>query len=241
MKVAHFDCSSGAGGDMILGALLDAGLDLLHLKQELARLHLSHYDLQVKKVRRRGVTASHAVITVEEDHHHDRRFRDIKGIIDGSGLPRVVKDGSIRIFRRLAEVEAEVHDTCINGVHFHEVGAVDAIIDIVGAVVGLYEFGIQKITCSPIHVGSGTVRCAHGVLPVPAPATARLIKDVPFYSTEVTGELLTPTGAAILTTVTSAYCAAPGMEVERTGYGAGQADLPIPNVLCLTMGRSTAA
>lgn len=240
MKIAYFDCSSGASGDMMLGALLDAGLDLQHLKRELAQMRLSHYDLSVEKVAKHEIWASQAVVAVDAHHHHEhhRTFQDIKGIIAESGLQRAVKRRSIAIFQRLAEAEAEVHDTTVNGVHFHEVGAVDAIVDIVGSVIGLEALGIEKVTCSPLHVGSGTVKCAHGILPVPAPATARLIKDVPCYATEVVGELLTPTGAAILTTISAGFGPMPAMEVECTGCGAGQADLPIPNLLRVFIGKS---
>ncbi|MHC1745105.1 MAG: nickel pincer cofactor biosynthesis protein LarC [Syntrophobacteraceae bacterium] len=240
MKIAYFDCFSGASGDMILGALLDAGLSLDHLAGELARLHLSHYDIQAQKVSRRGLGGTQAVVAVDDDHHryHSRHLSDIEAIIAGSGLHEDVKRKSIAIFRRLAEAEAKVHRTSVEAIHFHEVGAMDAIMDVVGAVAGLAALGIEKVHCSPLHVGSGTVQCAHGTLPVPAPATAELIRGFPSYSTGVCGELLTPTGAAILTTLASGFGPMPAMAIERIGYGAGTLDPPVPNLLRVLIGET---
>jgi uncharacterized protein (TIGR00299 family) protein len=239
MKIAYFDCFSGASGDMILGALMDAGLSPETLKTELAKLDLTHYDLQLKKVVKRGLGGSQAVVIVDEEHHHHhRRLSHIEEIITTSRLDEWVKQKSVRIFRRLAEAEAKVHRTTIENIHFHEVGAMDAIIDVVGAVAGLTAMGIQKIYCSPLHLGTGTVECAHGTLPVPAPATAELVKGLPVYSTGVAGELLTPTGAAILTTLASDFGPMPAMSVECLGYGAGTADPPIPNLLRVSIGET---
>jgi len=238
MKVAYFDCFAGASGDMILGALMDAGLELELLKGELAKLHLTHYDLQVKKVAKRGIGGSQAVVSVHEDHHHHHRhLHDIEEIIDKSDLKESVKRKSIEIFTRLAEAEAKVHQTTIEQIHFHEVGAMDAIIDVVGAVAGLAALGIEKVYCSPLHVGTGTVECAHGTLPVPAPATAELIRGKPIYSTGVEGELLTPTGAAILTTLSSDFVPMPAMTLENVGYGAGTSEPAIPNLLRVAIGE----
>ena len=239
MKVAYFDCFAGASGDMILGALMDAGLELELLKGELAKLHLTHYDLQVKKVAKRGIGGSQALVSVDEDHHHHhhRHLHDIEEIIDKSDLKESIKRKSIEIFTRLAEAEAKVHQTTIEQIHFHEVGAMDAIIDVVGAVAGLAALGIEKVYCSPLHVGTGTVECAHGTLPVPAPATAELIRGKPIYSTGVEGELLTPTGAAILTTVSSGFGPMPSMTLEEIGYGAGTSEPAIPNLLRVAIGE----
>lgn len=241
MRIAYFDCFSGASGDMILGALLDAGLNLDDLAGDLSRLHLSHYDIRAQKVTRRGLAGTQAVVAVDDDHHrhHSRHLSDIEAIISGSDLPQDVKCKSLAVFQRLAEAEAKVHRTSIEAIHFHEVGAMDAIIDVVGAVAGLTALGIEKVFCSPLHVGSGTVRCAHGTLPVPAPATAELIRGFPSYSTGVCGELLTPTGAAILTTLASGFGPMPAMAIDRIGYGAGTQDPPVPNLLRLLMGEST--
>ena len=240
MKIAYFDCFSGASGDMILGALLDAGLPLVLLKRELAKLGLSHYDVQVEEVTKKGLSGSQAVVTIEQDHHdhHHRHLSDIVEIIEQSSLDSDIKQDSINIFTRLANAEAKVHGTSVEEIHFHEVGAMDAIIDVVGAVIGLKALGIKKIICSPLHVGTGTIECAHGVLPVPAPATAELLLGKPVYATGVQGELVTPTGAAILTTLADGFGPMPTMTVERIGHGAGTADRSISNLLRLSVGSS---
>lgn len=238
MKIAYFDCFAGASGDMILGALLDAGLTIERLREEIAKLHLSHYELHVEKVVKKGIGGSQAHIVIDQDHHHHhhRHLSHIRDIIDKSDLDGSVKEKSAAIFGRLAEAEARVHRSSVESVHFHEVGAMDAIIDVVGGVIGLHALGIEKIFCSPLHVGCGTVECAHGTLPVPAPATAELIKGKPVYSTGVEGELLTPTGAAILTTLSSGFGPMPAMTVQQIGYGAGTSEPAIPNLLRVTIG-----
>ena len=240
MKIAYFDCFAGASGDMILGSLLDAGLELERLKAELARLHLTHYDLQVEKVVKNGIGGSQALVVVDESHHHHhhRKLADIESIIAQSDLEHSIRQKSILIFTRLAEAEAKVHRTTPAQIHFHEVGAMDAIIDVVGAVAGIAAFGVQKIVCSPLHLGSGTIECAHGTLPVPAPATAELVKGKPVYSIGITGELLTPTGAAILTTLASDFGPLPAMTVEKIGYGAGTSEPGLPNLLRLMIGQT---
>ena len=240
MKIAYFDCFSGASGDMILGAMLDAGLSLEHLQQELAKLGLSHYDVRKAAVVKNGISGSQALVHVEQDHHHHhhRHLADITAIIEKSTLAPAVKRDSIRIFNRLAEAEAKVHNTSRESIHFHEVGAMDAIIDVVGGVIGLHALGIDAIICSPLHVGCGTVECAHGTLPVPAPATAELIRGRPIYSSGVQGELLTPTGAAILTTMADDFGPLPSMTVESIGHGAGTADRSIANMLRVFIGSA---
>ncbi len=241
MNIAYFDCFSGASGDMILGALLDAGLPLETLQAEIAKLGLDHYDLSVEKVVKKGMGGSQAMVSVDEDHHHHhhRHLHHIEKIIGGSKLGDRVKGDSLKIFHRLAEAEAKVHRTSVDKIHFHEVGAMDAIIDVVGSAAGFAALGIDEIHCSPLHVGSGTVECAHGTLPVPAPATMELIQGVPIYSTGVTGELLTPTGAAILTTLASGFGPMPAMTVDKIGYGAGTSEPAIPNLLRLCLGRAS--
>jgi pyridinium-3,5-bisthiocarboxylic acid mononucleotide nickel chelatase len=238
MKIAYFDCFSGASGDMILGSLLDAGLPLTVLKEGLAKLGLSHYDVQVAKVVKKGLSGSQALVMIEQDHHHHRNLENIEEIIEKSSLHPEIKRDSIRIFTRLAQAEAKVHDTTVESIHFHEVGAMDAIIDVVGAVIGLKALGIEKVFCSPLHVGTGTLICAHGELPVPAPATAELLKGKPIYATGVRGELVTPTGAAILTTLAEGFGPMPTMTVESIGYGAGTADRSISNLLRLFTGTT---
>ena len=241
MKIAYFDCFSGASGDMILGSLLDAGLSLERLKAELAKLHLGHYDIGLEKVTKRGIAGSQAIVTVEEDHHHHhhRHLSDIRAVIEASELGDGIKKKALAIFMRLAEAEAKVHQTTIESIHFHEVGAMDAIIDIVGAVAGLAAIGVEEFYCSALNVGSGTVECAHGTLPVPAPATAELIQGFPVYSSGVEGELLTPTGAAILTTLAKGFGDMPAMVPEAVGYGAGNRDTAVANLLRVTVGQAT--
>jgi uncharacterized protein (TIGR00299 family) protein len=240
LKIAYFDCFAGASGDMILGALMDAGLSIERLREEIAKLQLTHYALDVTKVVKKGIGGSQAQIVIDQDHHdhHHRHLSHIRDMIAASELDEKVKTRSTDIFVRLAEAEARVHRSTLEAVHFHEVGAIDAIIDVVGAVVGLAALGIDKVFCSPLHVGSGTIECAHGILPVPAPATAELIKGRPAYSTGVDGELLTPTGAAILTTLASGFGPMPAMTVNQVGYGAGTADPAIPNLLRVTIGEA---
>ncbi len=240
MKIAYFDCFSGASGDMILGALMDAGLGVDRLMEELSKLGLSHFEVRTEKVVKKGIGGSRAIVEIDDHHHHHhhRHLEDIEEIIGTSGLDEAVKQKSLKIFRRLAEAEAKVHRTTVERIHFHEVGAMDAIIDVVGGVAGLAAMGIERIYCSPLHVGSGTVECAHGILPVPAPATAELIKGRPFYSTGVVGELLTPTGAAILTTLSSDFGPFPAMSMEEIGYGAGTSEVDIPNLLRVFIGEA---
>ena len=238
MKIAYFDCFSGVSGDMILGALVDAGLEMERLKVELARLPLSGYTLSAETVRRRGLRGTHVEVGVSEEGV-ERHLHEIEEIIEGSDLPDEVKARGMAIFRRLAEAEARVHGIPVERVHFHEVGAMDAIVDVVGAVVGLWLLGIEHVYASPVHVGRGTVECAHGTLPVPAPATQELLRGVPIYGRDVDAELVTPTGAAILTTLAERFGAAPPMRVEQVGYGAGSRDLPLPNLLRVSIGETT--
>jgi uncharacterized protein (TIGR00299 family) protein len=239
MRLAYFDCFSGASGDMILGALLDAGLPLERLLCELSKLRLSHYRINVEKVVKNGIGGSRAIVEIDESHHyhHHRRLEHIEEIINTSGLDDGIKEKSTLIFRRLAEAEARVHRTTVDQIHFHEVGAMDAIIDVVGGVAGLAALEIDRVYCSPFNVGGGTVQCAHGLLPVPAPATAELIRGRPFYSTSACGELLTPTGAAILTTLCRDFGPSPAMTLENIGYGAGTRQTEMPNLLRLTIGQ----
>jgi len=237
MRIAHFDCFSGISGNMVLGALVDAGLDVERLKAELAKLPVSGYALRVEEVHRHGLRGMHVEVEVSEQGV-ERHLHEIEEIIHGSDLPEAVKDRSVAIFRRLAKAEAQVHGMPVDHVHFHEVGAMDAIVDVVGAAVGLWLLGIEDITTSPVHVGRGTITCAHGTLPVPAPATQELLRGVPIYGRDVEAELVTPTGAAILTTLVEQFDYAPPMQVEQVGYGAGTQDLPHPNLLRVSIGET---
>jgi uncharacterized protein (TIGR00299 family) protein len=239
MKAAYFECFAGAAGDMILGSLLDAGLDLEKLKEEIAKLGLSHYDIQAERVMKCDIAGTKARITYDESHHghHHRNLHHITEIVETSSLDNRIKDKSLAVFRRLAEAEARAHNTTVDKIHFHEVGAVDAIIDVVGSVAGLNALGIDVVCCSRLRVGSGSAQCAHGAIPIPAPATCELIKGKPVYSDGVKGELLTPTGAAILTTLATSFGLMPPMTPDKVGYGAGTADLPIPNMLRVVIGE----
>ncbi len=241
MKIAYFDCFAGASGDMILGALLDAGLPLEQLQAEVAKLAIEKCGVDAERILKKGISGTRALVSIDQAYHghHHRHLSHIKEIILSSALDPVVKDRSVSIFTRLAEVEAHVHNVDVEEVHFHEVGAVDTIIDVVGAVAGFHLLGIEKLFCSPLHLGSGTVTCSHGMLPVPAPATALLVQGKPVYATEVKGELLTPTGAAILTTLCSGFGPMPPMCIERIGYGAGTLDPGIPNLLRISIGNTS--
>jgi len=242
MTLAYFDSFSGISGDMTLGALVDAGLPIEVLRSELAKLGLPGYTLTSEKVKRSGLAATKVHVVLEEKEQPARHLSGIQRIISGSSLSPVVKTKSQSIFQRLAEVEAKVHGTTPEKVHFHEVGAVDALVDIVGSVIGLEHLGITEIIGSPLNVGSGTVHSAHGKLPVPAPATVELLRGIPLYSSSIAFELTTPTGAAIISTLAASFGPLPRMKVDRIAYGAGNKDLPgQPNVLRLILGEAVAA
>jgi uncharacterized protein (TIGR00299 family) protein len=240
MKTLYFDCFAGASGDMILGAAVAAGVDPNHLREQLSLLPVSGFSLDVETVNRAGLSATYARVETAHEHSH-RSLTDIKQIIHGSDLADVVKQRAVQIFTRLAEAEARVHNEPVDHVHFHEVGALDAIVDVVGAAICFDDLKIERFVCSPLHVGSGMVKMAHGHFPIPPPAVAELLKGVPFYATEIKGELLTPTGAAIITTVCTEYGPIPQMTSEATGYGAGTREYPdFPNVLRVILGETEA-
>jgi uncharacterized protein (TIGR00299 family) protein len=238
MTLAYFDCFSGISGDMTLGALVDAGLPLEVLRAELAKLDLTGYTLSSEKVRRSGISSTKVHVVLDEKEQPARHLADISRIINGSSLSPVIQQKSLAIFHRLAEVEAKVHGTTPDRVHFHEVGAVDALVDIVGSVIGLEHLGITEIIGSPVNVGSGTVHTAHGKLPVPAPATVELLRSIPLYSSSITFELTTPTGAAIISTLAASFGLLPQMKISRIAHGAGNKDFSgQPNVLRLMIGE----
>ncbi len=241
MKLAYFDCFSGASGDMILGALVDAGCNASAVEAGLRRLPIEGWRLGVAKVKKKGIAASKVSVESHEHHAH-RSLGAILEIIARADLPTGVKERASAIFQRLGEAEARIHSVPVEQIHFHEVGAVDAIIDIVGACIGFELLGLERFACSPLNVGGGVVKAAHGVMPVPAPATADLLRNAPTYSSGIERELVTPTGAAILTTVCSEFGAQPRMRVSAIGYGAGTADLDEQaNVLRLFVGESVGA
>jgi uncharacterized protein (TIGR00299 family) protein len=238
MRTLYFDCFAGISGDMILGALVDLGIDRELLEDQLSHIGISGYELEFSKVDRSGISASKVTVRTGHEHHH-RHLSDILKIIDGARLEGEVKARASEIFTLLAKAEAKVHDVPVERIHFHEVGAVDAIVDVIGACIGFQRLGIERFFCSALHVGSGTVEMAHGRFPVPPPAVAELLKGAPIYSTEILGELVTPTGAAIVRTVSEGFGPMPVMRVTGTGYGAGSREYPrFPNVLRLLMGET---
>ena len=241
MRTLYFDCFAGASGNMILGALLALGVDRDELVSKLKLLDIADFDLEIGAVDRSGISATHVEVKVPHEHVH-RHLNNIEKIIDDSGLSRSVKDRAKQIFGRLAQAEAKIHGIDVQKVHFHEVGAMDAIIDVVGACIGFEMLGIQAFVCSKIHVGSGFAKMAHGTFPVPPPAVAELLTGTPIYSTEIEGELITPTGAAIISTLCDSYGRIPEIIVEQAGYGAGSRQYKdFPNVLRLMIGETVDA
>ena len=268
MKIAYFDCFAGISGDMVLGALIDAGLDPVLLKSELAKLNLHGVEIDFQPASKHAIAATQAQVRLgdtpispEQEHHleldgeqagheheHDHghggghghhHLEDILALIRTSELDRQVKDTSTRIFERLASAEAQVHGAPPDQVHLHEVGAIDAVVDVVGAVAGLHLLGVDRVYSSPLRFGTGFVRCAHGRYPVPVPGVLALCADVPCEQTDIHSELVTPTGAAILTTVASSFGSAPPFRQTHVGYGAGRRDLEeLTNLLRLRVGET---
>ncbi len=237
MKAVYFDCFAGIAGDMIVGAMLDAGLPFELLEAELKKLNIDGWKISANQVNKHGITATKFNVHIENNHHHHRNLHDIVRIIDKSTLDNAVKQTALKIFKRLAVAEAKVHGTTVEEIHFHEVGAVDAIIDIVGASIGIQRLGVERVIASPITTGTGFVNCAHGKIPVPAPAAVELLHGVPYRHGDIPYEMATPTGAAILTTICSEFGSMPEMITERVGYGAGDRELPIPNLLRIHIGE----
>jgi len=223
---------------MILGALVAAGVDPSALRQQLSLLGVDGFNINFETVDRSGLSATYAHVETAHEHKH-RHLSDIRTIIEASGVSESAKSLAIQIFTRLAEAEARVHNEPVDHVHFHEVGALDAIVDIVGAAICFDLLKIDRFVCSPLHVGSGMIQIAHGRFPVPPPAVAELLQGVPFYATDIQGELLTPTGAAIITTVCKEFGPIPRMTTEVTGYGAGTRQYKdFPNVLRVLLGET---
>ena len=238
MKLAYFDCFSGISGDMALGALVDAGCDVERLRAELRGLQVPGWELSAEKVWKNGMAATYVRVKSADQQKH-RSLSTILEILQKSQLAPQVRDRAAAIFQKLGEAEARVHDVPIEKIHFHEVGAVDAIVDIVGACIGFGALGVERFACSPLNVGGGTAQMAHGILPVPAPATANLLRGKPTYSNGVQKELVTPTGAAIVATLCDTFGPQPAMSVSAIGYGAGTADLEgQPNVVRIMIGET---
>ncbi len=237
MKVAYFDCFSGISGNMILGALVDLGLDIEELRAELGNFPLQGYQIEARRVSKKEISAIYVEVVTPADER-GRTLRDILNLIDQSTLNQEIKGLSRQIFIRLGEAEARIHDQDLDVVHFHEIGKVDTIVDILGTLIGLKKLGIERVSCSPLNVGKGFIRCSHGTLPIPAPITAELLKGVPVYTTGVEGELTTPTGAAIITGIAADFCDLPPLNIQKSGYGAGKMDLEIPNLLRVFIGEA---
>lgn len=242
MKTAYFDAFSGISGDMTIGALLDAGLPLSHLRKELKKLDISGYRLSAKKVKQSSISATAFKVELTSKQKN-RNYRQIKRMIDKSTLNEKVKQLATKIFRAIAQAEAKAHDTAVDDVHFHEIGALDSIIDIVGTAIGFCQLGIERFESSPIPVGSGFTKTSHGVMPVPAPATMYILENFALYGGDADFELTTPTGAAIIAALCSAGGPIPPMKPLATCYGAGQKirEDGVPNLLRLIIGETPTA
>lgn len=238
MKIAYFDCSAGISGDMCLGALVDAGVPLKELERGLRALHVGGYTLQARKVKRSSIAATKVDVVLASRDQQTRRWKEIKGLIDESSLPRHIQQKGLKIFKRLFQAEGRVHGKAFNRTHLHELGAVDCMVDVFGTLIGLDFLGVGKVCSSAVNLGSGFVMTEHGGLPVPAPATAELLKGIPVHTSGTSFELTTPTGAAIVREVADCCVNMPLMKPERIGYGAGQRDVEgFPNVLRIFFGE----
>ena len=240
MKVAYFDCFAGISGDMTLGALVDAGLSFAALKSELDKLSVREFTLSQRRVEKHGIAGTKIDVNAREGHVH-RHLKDVLEIINSSSISASAKEKAARVFQKLAEAEAKIHGTTIEAVHFHEVGAVDAIVDVVGAIVGLELLEIEAIYASKFRFGSGHTRGAHGAMPVPVPAVVEMTKGFPSERTNIPYELVTPTGAALLTALASNIGETIQLRTESTGYGAGTRDVEqVPNFLRVEIGELVA-
>lgn len=241
MKILYYDCFAGISGDMNLAAMIDLGVDPDYLISELASLDISdEFELEVTKTTKMGISGTQVKVHLRDHHHHDeadthhhhhRHLSDIETIIDDSELSEAVKNTAKEIFGHVARGEAHVHGVPVEKVHFHEVGATDSIVDIVGAAICFHALGIDKVISRPVELGGGFIKCAHGLFPVPAPATAEILTNVPTTLGAVSSEATTPTGAAILKTLVDKFTESTQFTSKRIGYGIGQRDCEIPNVL----------
>lgn len=251
MKKLYFDCFSGVSGDMVIGALIDAGGDRTYLEEELKKLNIEdEYKLKFTKVVKNGITSTKFDVLLtsdhnhdhsHEDHHHDHRsYKHIVEMIRAAEFTERTEEIALKVFEKIGIAEGKIHGVPLEDVHFHEVGAVDSIIDIVGVAILLDELAIEKVYASPIPVGSGKIHIDHGIYPVPAPATLEILRGAPIAASEVKGELATPTGAAIVTSLAEAFGPMPSMTVAQIGYGAGTKTFPNhPNVLRVMISQST--
>jgi len=238
MRLAYFHCASGISGDMCLGALVDAGAPLNSLRRELNKLGIKGYTLSLSETMRTGLRASRVSVNIGKGSTSAKKLKDVRAIINNSSLSPAIKKKGLAVFQRLFEAEALVHGTTPGRAHLHELGAVDAMVDIMGAIICLDLLGVEQIACSSINLGSGTVETSHGILSVPTPATAELLKGIPVYP-DGEGELATPTGAALMTTLAHSFGPMPAMSMEAIGTGAGGRDTPErSNVLRVFLGES---
>lgn len=226
MTTAYFHCYNGISGNMTLGALVDLGLDPDDLRKGLASLPVEGFEIKIETVKRSGVGATHLDVEVDEAKDVHRKLGAVLQILDGSKLPERVIARSREAFRRIAEAEAHVHQKTIETIHFHEVGCIDAIVDVAGSMLGIELLGIERVLSSPLAVGEGMVKCRHGNLPVPAPATVHILEGIPIYSGGIEAELTTPTGAAIIATLAESFGPLPPLVVRKIAYGAGSREIP---------------
>jgi uncharacterized protein (TIGR00299 family) protein len=236
LNIAYFDCFSGISGDMMLGALLDLGWKESELRKEAEKLKVSGWELEVKKVSKQGIAGTQ--VKIRDEKNEPRAFERLIEIIEKSDLENRVKEKSRSVLTRIGEAESRIHGIPLSEVHLHELGGVDTVIDVVGTVIGIERLGIERIYASKVHVGKGFTNSGHGILPLPAPATLELLKDVPIYGGDVEGELTTPTGAAIISSLASGFGRMPSMVLKKVGYGAGERDFAFPNLLRVSLGTA---
>jgi hypothetical protein len=236
MKLAYFDCPAGVSGDMLIGALVDCGVSIEEIKEGLSLLPIQDFEISVKRVNKMGLISTQVEILVQ-DKFKERRLAEIISVIQESRLPEKIKEKGLAVFQRIGSVEAGIHGLDVEEVHLHELGGLDTIIDVVGVFLGMEILEIDKVFASPLPLGTGFIQSAHGTIPLPAPATLALLEGVPVVGSELKVELVTPTGAALLTSLVHEFGIMPSMRLLKTGYGAGMRDLPIPNVLRLLIGE----
>lgn len=237
-RVLYFDCLGGISGDMTLGALLDLGINQDLFRKELNKINVQGFSLDITKKRKNGIHATDVYVHIDETLVYPKRnLHDIINIIDNSTLTSRAKELSKTIFILIAECEARVHGQPVEDIFFHEIGALDSMVDIIGAAICIDFLDIESIYASPIHLGSGFIQCANGTIPIPSPATLEVLKDVPVYQTTIKTELVTPTGAAIIKSLAKDYIAMPKMTIKEIGYGAGKKKLPIKNLLRVIIGE----
>jgi pyridinium-3,5-bisthiocarboxylic acid mononucleotide nickel chelatase len=238
MKIAYFECQSGVSGDMLLGALVDCGVPLDEIKKSLALLPIQGFEILANRVNKAGLSSTQVEVRVD-DNVKERRLTDILTLLQDSQLPEQIKGKALDVFLRIGSVEARIHGSDVEKIHLHELSGLDTIIDVVGVFLGMEILNIEKVFASPLPLGSGYIQAAHGTIPLPAPATLALLEGVPIVGSHFKSELVTPTGAALLTSLVQEFGIIPPMRLLKTGYGAGKRDLPVPNVLRMLIGEET--